>query len=122
MAIPYGKMLKVSIVVSPDRRGQTVVESQNLMQVGRQLRNRGWTLAREIWLAPVGWKDSTTIIYPFGALIGAVMFGFRFYDTQSSRNVVVCTNGHDQRAQKLAEIQVRKMGWRKFRDQWRAPS
>ena len=121
MAVPYGKMLKVSIVVSPDRRGHTVVETQNMMQVGRQLRKREWTFQREIWLAPVGWKDRTTIIFPFDSLKGMVMFGFRFYDTQSERNIVVCTNGKDERAKKLAEITVRGMGWKLVRGQWRAP-
>jgi hypothetical protein len=121
MAIAYGKMLQVSIVVSPDRRGQTVVETQNMMQVGRQLKKRGWTFAREIWLAPEGWQDKTTIIYPFGSLKGKVMFGYRFYDTESERNIVVCTNGNDERSKKLAEITVRNMGWKKFRGQWYAP-
>ena len=100
MAVPYGKMIACSIVVSPDQRGQTVVETQKMAQVGRQLRKRGWTFLREIWLAPVGWKDTTTIIYPMKPVIGKVMFGFRFYDTQSERNIVICVNGKDERAKK----------------------
>jgi len=121
MAIPYGKMIPVSIVVSPDKRGRTVIETQNMMQVGRQLRKRGWTLAREIWLAPIGWKDSTTIIFPFGALQGTPMFGFRFYDVNSERNVVICTNRNDEGGKKMAEIQIRNLGWKLFRGQWKAP-
>lgn len=120
MAIPYGKMIPVSIIVSPDQRGQTVVETQKMAQVGRQLRRRGWTLARELWLAPADWDDKTTILYPFRPLLGKVMFGFRFYDTQSERNITICTNGNDERAKKLAEIQMRKLGWRMYRGQWRS--
>ncbi len=121
MAIPYGKMLKVTIVVSPEKRGQTIVETQNMMQVGRQLKKRGWTLARELWLAPVGWSDKSTIIYPFAPLKGAPMFGFRFYDCNDGRNVTICTNRNDAGGQKLAEIAIRKMGWRLFRGQWKSP-
>lgn len=121
MAAPYGKMLKVTIIVSPDKRGQTVVETQVMSQVARQLKKRGWTLDRELWLAPKDWKDSTTIIYPFGALIGVPMFGFRFYDVNSERNVVICTNRNDEGGKKLAEIKMREMGWKLFRGQWRAP-
>ena len=90
-------------------------------QVGRQLKNRGWTFLREIWLAPDDWEDKTTIIFPFKPVFGKVMKGYRFYDSLSERNVVICTNSHDERGKKLAEIQIRKLGWRLFRGQWRAP-
>ena len=120
MAIPYGKMIPCSVVVSPEHRGQTVIEMQGKI-AERQLVKRGWVLEREIWMAPIGWKDSATIIFPFPPMIGRIMYGYRFYDSETDANVTVVTNGRSPLDEQKAMKAVRKMGWRLFRHQWRSP-
>lgn len=120
MAIPYGRMIPCSIIVSPDKRGRVVIEAQG-RQAERQLEKAGWTQARSIWLAPVGWKFSATIIFPWPPAIGEIMFGYRFYDVNSDKNVTICTSGRTPGDVKQAEKAIRAMGWRLFRGQWRAP-
>ncbi len=121
MAIPFGKKIPCSIVVSPNRRGYVVIETKG-RQASRQLERLGWTQKRSIWLAPEGWHYRATVIYPFEPMRGKIMLGYRFYDTDSERNVTICTSGHTVNDEKQADIAIRKMGWRMFRGQWRAPS
>lgn len=120
MAVPYGKMIPCTIVVSPEKRGRVVIEAQG-RQAERQLEKRGWTQQRSIWLAPIGWKYSATIIFPWPPVIGQMIFGYRFYDSETDKDVTIVTSGRTQADVKQAEKTIRAMGWRLFRGQWRAP-
>jgi hypothetical protein len=110
-------MIPSTVVVSPDQRGQIVVEAKG-RNAERQLLRAGWTDQRSIWLAPKGWRFSASIIFPFQPKQGVLVHAFRFYDTLSDRNITICSEDKDP---KNAMRIVQKFGWRKRREQWYAP-
>lgn len=120
MGTPYGRVKECIVVVSPDKRGKIVI---NPAQADRQLRKAGWTDQGNQWLAPEGWRDTTTVIYnPANFRYGVKLGGFRFYDRDSEKNVVICTTNRTEKDLNRAVTFMKKhMYWKEIKGQWVAP-
>lgn len=115
-------MIECSVAISPDQRGKIVVNAKG-RQAERQIKNRGWQDNGNQWLAPEGWRDTTTVLYnPANPKQGVLLHGYRFHDRDSEKNVVICTTSRTEADQKRAEnVMKKQLYWRKLKGQWVAP-